>query len=102
MDMQEKIERITQMERNLDQLAEAAKALSAALDQYAEAQSAVYALGAYLSSGAWSEDNETDEAGLLPENLKRGVLSQDGIWNVMNDCHELDIRMLEMVTSRMR
>ena len=98
----EQIERITRMEQCLDQLAEATQGLATALDRYAEAQDAVRALSAYLSSGEWMEDYEADEAGRLPENLKRGVLSQDGIWNVLGDCHELDIRMLEMVTDHLK
>ena len=98
----EQIERITQMEQCLDQLAEAAQELSAALAKYVEAQTAAQTLNAYLSSGEWRKDYEDDEAGLLPADLKRGVLSEDGIWNVMGDCHELDIRMLETVTDRLK
>ena len=98
----EQIERITRMEQCLDQLTEAAQGLAAALDRYAEAQTAAQALGAYLSSGEWRKDYEADEAGRLPEDLKRGVLSQDGVWNVLGDCHELDIRMLETVTEHLK
>ena len=98
----EQIERITQMEQCLDQLTEATQGLAAALDRYVEAQTAAQALEAYLSSGEWRKDYEADEAGRLPEGLKRGVLSEDGIWNVMGDCHELDVRMLETVTDRLK
>ena len=98
----EQTERIAQMERCLEQLAEATQGLAAALDKYAEAQSAAQALSAYLSSGEWQKDYEDDEAGRLPEDLKRGVLSQDGLWNVLGDCHELDIRMLETVREHLK
>ena len=37
-------------------------------------------------------------SGLLPANLKRGVLSEDGLWNVLDDCKELDIRLSQLVT----
>ncbi len=33
----------------------------------------------YYTSPEWQEDYTADEEGLLPEGLKRGVLSQDGI-----------------------
>lgn len=33
----------------------------------------------YYTSPEWQEDYAADEAGLLPDGLKRGVLSQDGI-----------------------
>ena len=101
-DKQTMIERIMRMEQCLDQLAEAVQGLSAALDAYDEAQTAAQALSSYLSSGEWRMDYEADEAGHLPEGLKRGVLSEDGIWNVLGDCHELDIRMLETVSGRLK
>ena len=40
-------------------------------------------LAAYLDGGDWLRDYEADERGELPEDLKRGVLSQDGIWNLL-------------------
>ena len=36
-------------------------------------------LDEYYTSGEWQEDYEADEEGLLPADLKRGVLSQDGL-----------------------
>lgn len=38
----------------------------------------------YYSSPEWKEDYAADEAGLLPEGLKRGVLSQDGISDLLD------------------
>ncbi|WP_074741909.1 DUF4298 domain-containing protein [Ruminococcus sp. YRD2003] len=38
------------------------------------------ALSEYYSSDAWKRDYAADEAGLLPKDLKRGVLSEDGIY----------------------
>ena len=37
----------------------------------------------YYTSGEWLEDYEADEAGLLPADLKRGVLSQDSVYDLM-------------------
>lgn len=37
-----------------------------------------------------------DEAGLLPEDLKRGVLSEDAVWNLLKDHKELQTRMREL------
>ena len=39
----------------------------------------------YYGSGQWLRDYELDEQGLLPKDLKRGVLSQDGIYNLLED-----------------
>ena len=35
----------------------------------------------YYESDDWKEDYHLDELGLLPSDLKRGILSEDGIYN---------------------
>ena len=40
-------------------------------------------LSEYYGSAAWKRDLAADEAGLLPQDLKRGVLSEDGIYNLL-------------------
>ena len=35
----------------------------------------------YYESNDWKEDYHLDELGLLPSDLKRGILSEDGIYN---------------------
>ena len=37
----------------------------------------------YYTSGEWQADYEADEAGLFPVDLKRGVLSQDEVYNLL-------------------
>ena len=39
----------------------------------------------YYQGGRWLSDYEADERGALPADLKRGVLSQDGIWNLLEE-----------------
>lgn len=39
----------------------------------------------YYDSGLWLQDYTLDEQGKLPENLKRGVLSQDGMYNLLEE-----------------
>ena len=39
----------------------------------------------YYESGRWLRDYELDEQGLLPPDLKRGVLSQDGVYNFLEE-----------------
>ena len=39
----------------------------------------------YYESGQWLRDYELDEQGLLPPDLKRGVLSQDGIYDLLEN-----------------
>ncbi|MBE6731153.1 MAG: DUF4298 domain-containing protein [Ruminococcaceae bacterium] len=39
----------------------------------------------YYESKLWRYDFELDEKGLLPSDLKRGVLSEDGIYNYISE-----------------
>ena len=39
----------------------------------------------YYEGGQWIQDYELDEQGLLPRDLKRGVLSQDGVCNLLEN-----------------
>ena len=98
----EQTNRIKQMELQFDRVSQAVNELSTAIDKYVEAQDALSELKAYYASEDWLRDYADDEAGKLPKDLKRGVLSEDGIWNMISDCHELNIRMLEIVTDIFR
>ena len=89
----QQIARIRKMERRLDRALAAVKRLSAALDKYEAVQDDIAALDQYYGSDEWRKDFEDDEAGRLPEGLKRGVLSEDGIWNLLTDCKELKDRL---------
>ena len=67
--------------------------LSAALEEYEAVQGDIITLSEYYSSAEWKQDFDDDEAGKLPTSLKRGVLSEDGIWNLLEDVHELNNRL---------
>jgi multidrug resistance efflux pump len=92
-DNKKQIARIRQMERRLDKALAAVKRLEAALDKYQAVQGDIVALDEYYGSELWRQDLADDEAGRLPEGLKRGVLSEDGIWNLLTDCKELNERL---------
>ena len=89
----EQLQRIRQMERHLVRAASALKRLSSALDKYEEAKADIAALASYYGSNDWNQDFAADEAGRLPKNLKRGVLSEDGIWNLLEEHRELQNRI---------
>ena len=74
------IERIQYMENLLDFIIEARKEQN----KSARIQEAIRILAEYYGSDEWKQDFADDEAGLLPKDLKRGVLSEDGIWNVLS------------------
>ena len=85
----EQLERIRHMERLFDFVLEAMKESPMSHDKYVKAKEAITTLSAYYGSDDWRKDYADDEAGLLPKDLKRGVLSEDGIWNLLSDWEEL-------------
>ena len=89
----EQVERIKQMELRLERAAAAVMELSAALDKYEAVQEDIKVLEEYYGSNEWKQDFADDEAGRLPTDLKRGVLSEDGIWNLLSDARELNKRI---------
>ena len=91
--MDEQLQRIRKMERHLNRASAALKRLSSALDKYEEAKQDFAALSNYYGSNDWKQDFADDEAGRLPKNLKRGVLSEDGIWNLLEAHRELQKRI---------
>ena len=70
--IQAQIRRITYYEDMMQQ------AESGSVDQ-------LKALSEYYGSDAWKRDFAADEAGLLPKDLKRGVLSEDGIYALLEE-----------------
>lgn len=90
--------RIRQMERRLTSATAAVNRLEAALDKYEAVQEAIAALNEYYGSDLWRQDLADDEAGRLPEGLKRGVLSEDSVWNLLTDVRDLNTRLQQLVT----
>jgi len=81
------IERIKWMEQRFNNALAAIKdgsavSLNAVKEDIAE-------LSKYYGSELWKLDFAADEAGNLPPDLKRGVLSEDGIWNLLSDYREI-------------
>ena len=87
-DLQNIIQRVRQMEQYMDEVAEALKNASDELKNNGELRKKVAVLTDYMDSGQWLADYEADERGELPADLKRGVLSQDGLYNLICDIKE--------------
>ena len=79
------INRIQKMEERYDQLEKGVRALQAAVAECEGFKDNYKALKKYQKSGKWLKDYEADEQGKLPADLKRGVLSQDGLYNLLQD-----------------
>ena len=80
-DIDEAIERITLMERCFDALQSAD---AAAIKADASLKEQLRLLTQYYHGGQWLQDYELDEKGLLPCDLKRGVLSQDAVFDLLD------------------
>lgn len=97
--LDEQIERIGQMERRLERVHDVLERLDAVLDEYESVQDDLQALDQYLGSPEWRADCRADEAGRLPSDMPRGVLSEDGIWNVLERHREIGERLRDSATS---
>ena len=95
----EQIERIQHYEKLLDRITPVLGNLEEALDAFDGIQDDVKELAAYYEDDDWREDFEADEAGKLPADLKRGVLSEDGIYDVLSDHYALTVRLLDTVST---
>lgn len=81
--LQETIERIIKMEFYFDTIKKALEIHPDFLKKEAPAGIMLQELTEYYENGQWLADFEADEAGLLPRGLKRGVLSEDGVYNLL-------------------
>lgn len=89
------IDRIRQMEILLDEATsviddvsmaiEDGKQTSEIIDKFNSIQDKIATLSAYYEGNEWREDYEADCDNLLPPCLKRGVLSEDAIYDLLTD-----------------
>lgn len=91
------IENIISMEQNLNDAMEVVEAFGKTLEAYIAVQEKIACLKEYCGSPLWWKDLADDEAGKLPSDLRRGVLSEDGIYNLLVDNAELIERMREFL-----
>jgi hypothetical protein len=82
------IERIQKMEVYFDMLSSTARSNPQILKEDVNLQKMLYELTSYYESGQWLKDFEADERGELPKDLKRGVLSEDGVYNLLSEFKE--------------
>ena len=83
--LQRTINRIRKMEQLLDEIQLIYKTDPESIATDIEVQKKIQILEEYLDSGQWLCDYECDERGELPAGLKRGVLSQDALYDLLTD-----------------
>ena len=82
--VREATERVRQMERYFDLLQEVANTNPNALREDASIHAMLQTLTQYYENGQWLQDYELDEKGFFPQNLKRGVLAQDAVYDFLD------------------
>ena len=83
MQKQEMLARVSQMEQYFDWLQDAAAINPASVYQDGFLREIFEKLLDYSENGQWLADYTADEQGELPPDLKRGILSQDGLYNLL-------------------
>lgn len=87
--LMETILRVERMECSFDALESAFENDPASIGTDAALQALLRGLKWYYEGGQWLKDYKTDENGFLPMNLKRGVLSEDGVYDLFSSLDAL-------------
>ena len=83
------LQHIYQMESLFDKATDCLDTLEKLIAEYKELQPDIQRLEEYYTSQQWKDDLAKDEAGEFPDELKRGVLSEDGIYNLLERNKEM-------------
>ena len=78
------IERIRKMEGILNDAAQALKNLEHALERFESLNVDIALLEAYYTGPQWMADYRDDCDGKLPDDLRRGVLSEDAVYDLLS------------------
>jgi hypothetical protein len=90
------IDRINKNEERLDKILANIKELNTAIDHFKENKKDLIQLKRYYGSKAWFKDKELYEKGLISK-VKAGVLSEDTVWNMLEDIDNLIEEMKSIV-----
>ena len=82
---EELITRITNMERCFDEILESKQRDPKTFLNDPQMQKNLANLMDYYENGQWLRDYECDERGEVPQGLKRGVLSQDALFELLEE-----------------
>lgn len=91
--MDKRIENIKKHEHQLDAMETFISTLESLLEQWKSLQPGFKELMDYYSSPQWQNDVESENQGEFKD-LKCGVLSQDGIYNLYHRQRELSLELI--------
>lgn len=81
--------RVREMEDRYDELTRVIAGLDEAISDYQDFKPDLQILREYMESGQWKKDYESDEAGQIPVEIKRGVLSEDGLYDLLQGADKI-------------
>lgn len=82
-------ERVNQMSEAFNRLSKVIASLTDGAEQLKNLAPDVDLLKDYVTSGQWLKDFEADERGEIGSDVDRSVLSEDGVYNLMEDLDDL-------------
>ena len=91
------VERVARMEEASKRVENMLVQLNQGLDSYSQVQHEIEILEKYLDSKQWRADFEAEEAGKLPADMPRGVLSEDSLYNLLNRVEDAKERFVDIV-----
>ena len=83
------LQRIKDFEYKFNEVSRVMAALDMAQDEYADIKSYIEDLKEYMESGQWKADFEADERGEIPAGIERGVLSEDGLYDLLESVDKI-------------
>lgn len=89
-------DRITKNEERFDKILNSVKEMEIALTNFVNVQKDLTLLKKYYESKNWIEDKDKYEKIKTPK-IKAGVLSEDGVWNMLENIDEIKKDMKKIV-----
>ena len=85
----ELLKRVREMEIRFYEVTRVLAELEDAAEEYRNFKPDLAILKEYMDSGQWKADFEADEAGEIPNEVKRGVLSEDGLYDLLQGADKI-------------
>lgn len=96
------INRIKKYEHILNNSTQILNNLENALDALENNHKDLKCLSKYYGSKEWKQDFNDDRLGLIPQNINRGILSEDAIYNLLENNKEIINKMLEIANNMLK
>ena len=84
------VARVKKMEQYMDDVLMMLEKCPDSINEDASVKLKIAELEHYQESGIWLQDYKVDERGELPSDLKRGVLSEDMLYNLLCEVNNVE------------